>query len=219
MENELSMVSVEVRYVEITEHNQDQRVDNFLISTLKGVPKSRIYRMLRKGEVRVNKKRCKAALRLVSGDLVRIPPVRTATREATVFVPAALRQSLQNDILYEDDALLVINKPSGFAVHGGSGVNSGVIEALRVIRPENAFLELVHRLDRDTSGCLLIAKKRPVLRKLHELFRGDGVEKSYLALLSGRWSRKKLRVDVPLQKNVRKGGERQVMVCKQGKQG
>lgn len=213
-----SMVSHEkVQYFEIDENNDQQRIDNFLIATLKGVPRSRIYRILRKGEVRVNKKRCKATQRLVIGDLVRIPPIRVSTKPEIDYIPDFLKRALEQNILFEDDSLLVINKPSGFAVHGGSGVNSGIIEGLRHIRPDAGFLELVHRLDRDTSGCLIIAKKRSALRRLHELFRGDGVEKTYQALLAGRWQRKKQWVDAPLLKNVSKGGERMVVVSRQGK--
>lgn len=206
-----------VQWVEITEDNCGQRLDNFLISRLKGVPKSRIYRIVRKGEVRVNKGRKEAKFRLTEGDVVRIPPIRVAQRPEQSFIPSTLKRSLEVDILYEDDTLLVLNKPPGFAVHGGSGVGAGIIEGLRQLRPEAPFLELVHRLDRDTSGCLLIAKKRSVLRKLHELFRGEGIDKNYLALLSGKWARKKMLVSVPLQKNVSKGGERMVVVSQTGK--
>ena len=207
-----------VQFVEITDENSDQRLDNFLISRLKGVPKSRIYRIVRKGEVRVNKGRVDVKYRLQPGDVVRIPPVRIAEAEAETFVPQTLKQSLEEDILYEDDVLLILNKPSGFAVHGGSGLDSAIIEGLRQLRPEAQFLELVHRLDRDTSGCLLIAKKRSALRKLHELFRGEGIQKTYLALLAGQWARKKLVVTAPLQKNVGKGGDRMVVVSPSGKE-
>lgn len=206
-----------VQFIEIDEHNEQQRIDNFLIAMLKGVPKSRIYRMLRKGEVRINKKRCKAVQRLQTGDRVRIPPVRIAEKPVHDFIPDNLKSALQNNILFEDDYLIAINKPAGYAVHGGSGINSGVIEGLRQIRPEAGFLELVHRLDRDTSGCLLIAKKRSALRQLHAVFRDDGVAKTYQALLVGRWQRKKCWVDQPLLKNVSKGGERMVVVSQQGK--
>jgi len=207
-----------VQFIEVFEENCDQRLDNFLIAKLKGVPKSRIYRIVRKGEVRVNKGRVDVKYRLKEGDVVRIPPIRVAETENDAFVPQSLRQSLEHDILYEDDVLLVLNKPSGFAVHGGSGLDSAVIEGLRQLRPAAPFLELVHRLDRDTSGCLLIAKKRSALRKLHELFRGDDIQKTYLAVLAGRWARKKLVVTAPLQKNVNKGGERMVEVSRSGKE-
>ena len=184
----------QVEYVEITEDNNDQRLDNFLITRLKGVPKSHIYRIVRKGEVRVNKGRVDVKYRLVEGDIVRIPPVRVAERTEESFVTQNLKDALLQGILFEDEGFLIVNKPAGFAVHGGSGVSSGIIEGLRLIRPEAHFLELVHRLDKDTSGCLIIAKKRSALRKLHELFRDDHVHKTYLALLSGQWARKKLVV-------------------------
>ena len=206
-----------VQFIEITDALEGQRIDNFLLKILKGVPKSRIYRIIRKGEVRINKGRCNAKRKLVLGDIVRVPPVRVAEAKDIIAAPAYLKSSLQQGILFEDDAILVINKPSGFAVHGGSGINSGIIEALRELRPDSRFLELVHRLDRDTSGCLIIAKKRSALRTLHEYFRGDGVKKSYLALLEGRWEKKKLIVDQPLLKNVSQGGERMVKVSSAGK--
>ncbi len=208
-----------VQWVEITENNSEQRLDNFLISHLKGVPKSRIYRIVRKGEVRVNKGRVDVKYRLVIGDIVRIPPVRQSeTANEKPSVNRGLTDILQRNILFNDDALMVINKPSGYAVHGGSGIDSGIIEGLRQLYPEQHFLELVHRLDRDTSGCLLIAKKRSALRSLHEQFRKDSVTKTYLALVSGQWARKKIVVNQPLQKNVSKGGERMVIISKAGKE-
>jgi len=207
-----------VQLVEITEDMCDQRLDNFLIARLKGVPKSRIYRIVRKGEVRVNKGRVDVNYRLLAGDVVRIPPVRVAEKTEEMFVGQNLKDALENDILFEDDGFLVLNKPAGFAVHGGSGLSSGIIEGLRQIRPDAKFLELVHRLDRDTSGCLLIAKKRSVLKLLHEFFRDDQVQKTYLALLTGQWARKKLVVTAPLLKNVSKGGERMVVVSQSGKE-
>lgn len=195
-----------VKWLEINENYSGQRIDNFLITQLKGVPKTRIYRIIRKGEVRVNKGRIDNKYRLKEGDIVRIPPVRVAIRETKIDLLPTLKHSLEQDILYEDDVLIVLNKPSGFAVHGGSGISSGVIEALRVLRPEQRFLELAHRLDKDTSGCLLVAKKRSVLKVLHDYFRGDGVKKTYLALLAGQWERKKLLVTAPLLKSTGKGG-------------
>ncbi|MFW5443268.1 MAG: 23S rRNA pseudouridine(955/2504/2580) synthase RluC [Methylococcaceae bacterium] len=206
-----------VQWVEITEENSGQRLDNFLITKLKGVPKTRIYRIIRKGEVRVNKGRIDNKYRLEQGDIVRIPPVRVAEREREIILQPTLKHSLEQNILYEDDVLIVLNKPSGFAVHGGSGISSGVIEGLRVLRPEARFLELAHRLDKDTSGCLLVAKKRSALKALHDLFRGDGVKKTYLALLVGQWERKKQLVTAPLLKNTGKGGERVVKVSQAGK--
>jgi 23S rRNA pseudouridine955/2504/2580 synthase len=209
--------SPKVVYVEINEDNNDQRLDNFLISRLKGVPKSHIYRIVRKGEVRVNKGRVDVQYRLAAGDIVRIPPVRVAERNEESYVPQGLQESLQQGILFEDEGFLIVNKPAGFAVHGGSGVSSGIIEGLRLIRPDAHFLELVHRLDKDTSGCLIIAKKRSTLRKLHELFRDDQIHKTYQALLSGQWARKKGVVTAPLLKNISKGGERMVIVSQSGK--
>ena len=207
----------QVQWLEISEAHCEQRLDNFLITYLKGVPKTRIYRMVRKGEVRVNKGRVDVSYKLAIGDIVRIPPVRVAEKNDAIIVQPTLKYSLENHILYEDDGFMVLNKPSGFAVHGGSGINSGVIEALRQIRPQQKFLELVHRLDKETSGCLLIAKKRSVLKLLHELFRGDGMQKTYLALLAGQFKRKKQVVDAPLLKNVAHGGERMVVVSQAGK--
>jgi 23S rRNA pseudouridine955/2504/2580 synthase len=188
-----------------------------LITKLKGVPKTRIYRIIRKGEVRVNKGRIDNKYRLVPGDLVRIPPIRVAVRDHDVVLQPTLKYSLEQGVLFEDEFFMVLNKASGFAVHGGSGISSGVIEALRLLRPDAKFLELAHRLDKDTSGCLLVAKKRVALTALHDLFRENGVQKTYLALLAGQWQKKKMLVTVPLLKNTGKGGERVVKVSKSGK--
>lgn len=207
----------QVVYVEITEDYNDQRLDNFLISRLKGVPKSHIYRIVRKGEVRVNKGRIDVKYRLVTGDIVRIPPIRVAERSEASYIPQGLQAALQDGILFEDDGFLIVNKPAGFAVHGGSGVSSGIIEGLRLLRPEARFLELVHRLDKDTSGCLLIAKKRSALRSLQTLFRDSQIKKTYRALLAGQWARKKLVVTAPLLKNTSVGGERIVVISTAGK--
>ncbi len=207
----------QVVYVEINADNCDQRLDNFLIARLKGVPKSRIYRLVRKGEVRVNKGRSDVKYRLIAGDIIRIPPIRVAERTEESYVPQGLQAALEQGILFEDDGFMIINKPAGFAVHGGSGVSSGIIEGLRLIRPEARFLELVHRLDKDTSGCLLIAKKRSALRLLQALFRNNQIQKTYQALLAGQWARKKLIVNAPLLKNVSKGGERIVVISQAGK--
>lgn len=216
--NETTKQKPEVRWVEIDEESVGQRLDNFLFNLLKGVPKTRIYRIVRKGEVRVNKGRVDAKYRLQLNDTVRVPPLRVADRSEQTAIQPSLRFSLEQHILYEDDGFIVLNKPSGFAVHGGTGVSSGIIEALRYLRPQQRFLELVHRLDKETSGCLLIAKKRSALKYLHELFRGDGVQKTYLALLAGQWRRKRQVVDVPLLKNTLKSGERMVVVSqKNGK--
>lgn len=217
MKTELPQNKPEVQWVEITEANNDQRLDNFLITRLKGVPKSLIYRVVRKGEVRVNKGRVDVKYRLNIGDIVRIPPIRVAEKIELEHVSNGLLQKLEQAIIFEDAALLVMNKPAGFPVHGGSGVNAGIIEGLRQARPDAHFLELVHRLDKDTSGCLIIAKKRSALRKLHEIFREDQVHKTYLALLAGQWLPKQLVVTQPLLKHSSESGERVVCVSAQGK--
>ncbi len=206
-----------MRIVEIDAGSDGQRVDNFLMRELKGVPKSRIYNLLRRGEVRVNKGRVKAEHRLCLGDVVRIPPVRAVTETAAPVVSQSLSDRLAAAILFEDDGLIVIDKPSGLAVHGGSGVNLGLIEALRAMRPQAKFLELVHRLDRDTSGCIMVAKKRSALLTLHAALRGDGVDKRYLALTAGAWPRHRTRVEAPLEKNTLRSGERVVRVSAEGK--
>lgn len=206
-----------VREVEVGEEGVGQRIDNFLLKILKGVPKSRIYRILRKGEVRVNRGRIKPEYRLKQGDLVRIPPIRVSEEKPPVVPGNRILRLLEQSILYEDKGLLILNKPSGLAVHGGSGVSFGVIEGLRALRPEARFLELAHRLDRDTSGCLVIAKKRSTLRAFHELLREGGMDKHYLALVMGRWQGGKRRVDAPLRKNTLKSGERVVKVSEDGK--
>ncbi len=217
MNSDENIMPPKVQWLEITEDRQDQRLDNFLIATLKGVPKSKIYRIVRKGEVRVNKGRIAVSYRLKIGDVVRIPPLRLSAKAPEMLVHNTLKHNLEHDILFEDEYLLVLNKASGFAVHGGSGLKSGIIEALRVLRPTAKFLELAHRLDKETSGCLLVAKKRSSLKVLHELFRGDGMDKTYLALLVGKWQRKKMVVTAPLLKNIAQSGERKVVVSKAGK--
>ena len=206
-----------VVYFEISDDHAGQRIDNFLLRELKGVPKSRVYRILRKGEVRVNKSRIKPEYRLCEGDVVRIPPVRMAERKPDQAVSGSLSELLSQSILFEDDRLLIINKPSGLAVHGGSGISQGLIEALRVLRPESRFLELVHRLDRDTSGCVMIAKKRSMLRFLHEQLRNGTIDKRYLALAAGRWPNRRKVVSAPLLKNTLRSGERMVNVSPEGK--
>ncbi|ROP49387.1 ribosomal large subunit pseudouridine synthase C [Enterobacter sp. BIGb0383] len=207
-----------VKIVAITADEAGQRIDNFLRTQLKGVPKSMIYRILRKGEVRVNKKRIKPEYKLEDGDEVRIPPVRVAERDDEAVSPHLKKvAALEGVILYEDDHLLVLNKPSGTAVHGGSGLSFGVIEGLRALRPEARFLELVHRLDRDTSGVLLIAKKRSALRSLHEQLREKGMQKDYFALVRGQWQSHVKVVQAPLLKNILQSGERIVRVNSEGK--
>ena len=205
-----------VQYLVVKEDSEGQRIDNFLLSRLKGVPKSWIYRVLRRGEVRVNKGRVKPTRRLALGDRVRIPPIRTAS-ENQAKPGEGLRQLIDDSVLFEDEQLLVVNKPSGVAVHGGSGVSHGVIEVMRDLRPEASYLELAHRLDRDTSGCLMLAKKRSALQQLQKLQLAGKVEKRYLALLTGRWKKGRVTVDVPLQKNTLKSGERVVRVDPKGK--
>jgi len=201
-----------------------QRIDNYLVRELRGVPKSRIYRMLRSGEVRVNGGRVRPTTRLVDGDTVRIPPlIGTGVPESTpqVVAPAPpigrpLLARLEQCILFEDDDLIVINKPAGLAVHGGSGVAYGVIEALRVLRPQ-ADLQLVHRLDRDTSGCLMVATRRSVLLTLHAALRDRTLRKRYDVLVHGAWPRRLATVQLPLEKYMLKSGERRVRVASDGK--
>ena len=200
----------------IDEASDGQRIDNFLAKTLKGVPKSHIYRILRSGEVRVNKGRIDASYKLVLNDVVRVPPIRVAANDKEVIDfkqnSAQATSVLESTIIYEDDALLVIDKPAGFAVHGGSGVSRGVIEQLRLERPKAKFLELVHRLDRETSGVLMLAKKRVALVALHEMIRNNQTDKRYLMLVAGEWTEKKKRVTLDLQKYVLPNGERRVNV-------
>ncbi|MDX1704941.1 23S rRNA pseudouridine(955/2504/2580) synthase RluC [Pseudidiomarina sp.] len=194
-----------------------QRIDNYLLAQLKGVPKSLVYRIVRKGEVRVNKKRVKPDYKLQPGDLVRIPPVRVAEANALPSAKLDRVQALQDQILYEDDVLMVLNKPSGLAVHGGSGLQFGLIESLRALRPDAKHLELVHRLDRETSGCILISKRRSALRSLHEQLREKTMDKQYLALVRGQWQSHVKFVAAPLQKNTLQSGERMVRVDAEGK--
>lgn len=207
-----------VSLVTVTADNDGQRIDNFLVSTLKGVPKSLIYRIIRKGEVRVNKKRIKADGRVSNGDEVRIPPLRLPEKNETPSVSPALQQLLTDAIIYEDSGLIAVNKPHGLAVHGGSGVSLGMIEALRKMRPDHSFMELVHRLDRDTSGIILVAKKRSVLTGLQRmLVNKSGISKRYLAMVHGHWPASIKEVQAPLRKFERQSGERMVMVDADGK--
>ena len=205
--NDLSKDSV--NHLAVGEQGAGQRVDNFLLRVLKGVPKSHIYRILRSGEVRLNRKRVKPDARLALGDELRIPPIRTAV-EAPASRPTARPIALS--ILYEDDALIAIDKPPGLAVHGGSGVAFGLIEQLRATRPKEKFLELVHRLDRDTSGVLLVAKKRAALVGLHAALRDGAIDKRYAVLVKGKWRDAKRTVDLPLTKFLTGEGERRVRV-------
>ena len=206
----------QVRFIEVDENSVGQRLDNFLMTQLKGVPKSHIYKIIRRGEVRINKGRAKNIYRLKLSDLVRIPPVKTAERNTSA--PAKwMINSLEKRILFEDDDLLVLNKPSGIAVHGGTANSHGVIEALRFLRPDERYLELVHRLDKATSGCLLIAKNRKMLNGLQTLLRNRKVKKTYTALLCGVIHQQSVRVNAPLEKRTLESGEHRVRVHPEGK--
>ena len=196
--------------LEVGEESEAQRLDNFLLRHLKGVPKSHVYRVVRSGEVRVNSGRVKPDYRVRIGDKVRVPPIRTAKRETKVLRP------LDFQIVFEDPALLVVDKPSGIAVHGGSGVSHGVIESLRAARPEAKLLELAHRLDRDTSGLLVVAKKRSALVELHRMLRDGEIEKIYVAVVKGVPSRNQFDIAESLHKYVNAKGERRVAVKEGG---
>lgn len=204
-----------VRYIEVDESREGQRLDNFLLGQLKGVPKSYVYRVLRRGEVRVNSGRVGPEYRLQAGDRVRIPPLRQTDpakpKEAKGF------EWLQKRVLFEDEDLLVIDKPSGLPVHGGSGVAIGLIEALRALRAELPMIELVHRLDRGTSGCLLLAKRRATLLKLHEMLRDGKIEKRYVALVRGRWRGGPRQISAPLERERGRHAGRMVEVSEEGR--
>jgi 23S rRNA pseudouridine955/2504/2580 synthase len=206
-----------VRHVEIDAEGVGQRLDKVLGRLLPGVPRTRIFRLIRRGEVRVNGRRASPELRLTAGDSVRLPPVREAAPDAPKRVPTTLLQSIERSVIHEDEYLLVLDKPSGIAVHGGSGLSFGVIEALRASRPDQT-LELAHRLDRDTSGVLLVSKRASALRELHALLRDGEVQKSYLVLVAGRWQLGHKRIDAPLRTDLRVGGERTVKVDAHGKE-
>jgi 23S rRNA pseudouridine955/2504/2580 synthase len=216
----MTTVSGGVKQVRVPEDRDGQRLDNFLLGQLKGAPRSIIYKIVRSGQVRINGKRAKPDSRLSSGDEVRIPPVRLEEPGEVKAPPKAMLDRLAASIVYEDKLLLALNKPSGIAVHGGSGLSFGVIEALRALRPDEP-MELVHRLDRDTSGVLIVAKKRSALLELQALLReGDDEEapnKKYLTLLAGKMPQGTMTVDAPLQKSVLQGGERMVRVDPNGK--
>jgi 23S rRNA pseudouridine955/2504/2580 synthase len=199
--------SPQAQFVTISDEEAGQRIDNYLLRVCKGVPKSHIYRILRSGEVRVNKGRIDQLYRLEAGDVVRIPPVRVAERASTQVAPGA-----EFKIVFEDTHLLVIDKPAGVAVHGGSGVSYGVIEQLRASRPDAKFLELVHRLDRETSGLLLLAKKRSALTNLHEQMRVGNTDKRYLTMAHGNWTNPRQHIKLPLHKYSTPEGERRVVV-------
>jgi 23S rRNA pseudouridine955/2504/2580 synthase len=205
-----------VRHVAIDTQEQGQRLDKVLGRLLAGVPRSRIFRLIRRGEVRVNGRRASPEQRLLAGDSVRLPPVREVAPDAPRRVPVAMIAAVERAVIHEDERLLVLDKPSGMAVHGGSGLSFGVIEALRASRPDQT-LELAHRLDRDTSGLLLVAKRSAALRALHALLREGAVQKSYLALVAGHWNLGHKRIDAPLRTDLRVGGERTVKVDAHGK--
>ena len=214
MEKPVRDTQLSVRHVEIDATRSGQRLDNFLLTTLKGVPKSRIYRLVRKGEVRVNRGRTKPDYRLQTGDIVRLPPVRQAP--PAEHAPPERFAWLADRIIYEDEHLLAVDKPAGLAVHAGSGVAFGLIEGLRALRPEAPMLELAHRLDRDTSGCLLIAKSRPALLGLHQALKTGGIAKRYLALVRGLWRGRQRTITAALERHER-GGERMVEAGEEGK--
>lgn len=207
-----------VRFLTVDGEYAGQRIDNFLITQLKGVPRTLVYRILRKGEVRVNKGRIKPEYRIQAGDVIRVPPLRLAEVAPPPQPGAGLIRELASRIVYDEHGLLVLNKPSGLAVHGGSGVSYGAIEALRVVRPDKHFLELVHRLDRDTSGLLMVAEKRSLLKALHEQLREGKMHKVYVALLVGRLKGGEHDINAPLKKTVMATGEHIVRVSREGKE-
>ncbi|MBK5942307.1 MAG: RluA family pseudouridine synthase [Halorhodospira halophila] len=217
----MSASDPKVRHHQVLAEEAGQRIDNFLLRQLKGVPRSRIYRLLRKGEVRVDGGRARPTRRLSTGEVVRIPPVSGQRQPAEVAsggLPDGLEARLRDGVLYEDERLLILDKPSGLAVHGGSTVRVGLVEAIRGIRPDLPFVELVHRLDQETSGCLMLAKRRSTLRRLHEQLRQGKVEKHYAALLAGRVrGAMPVRVDAPLERLPGAPRDRQVRVSKQGR--
>lgn len=207
---------IPVQQIMIDQNHDNQRLDNYLISILAGVPKSLIYKVIRKGEVRVNKKRAKHTQRLAINDIVRIPPIQLGD-ENEIFVSQGLAEELEKKILIENQDWLIINKPSGLPVHAGEEVKVGLIEALRHIRPEQNFLELVHRLDKETSGCLLIAKNRKALLFLQGLFKHGLIKKTYWALTLGKWKQSEVTIDAAMRKNAEVGGERIVILDENGK--
>jgi len=206
-----------IQYLTVTIDHVGRRLDNYLFSQLKGLPKSFLYRIIRSGAVRINKKRAKPDYRLRADDVIRVPPLRSTETVVPKSPNKKLTTLFQNAVIFEDKHLLVIDKPAGIAVHGGSGITLGVIEILRALHPYQKHLELVHRLDRDTSGCLLIAKKSSILRELHELLRQGAMQKTYLALVAGHWPKSLTTIDAPLYKNQLRSGERIVQVDACGK--
>lgn len=206
-----------VQHITIGTDDDDRRVDNFLLARLKGVPRTRIYQMLRRGEVRANKGRIKQTYRLQEGDILRIPPLMEESEVKKAEAPEHLLARLKSSILYEDEHLIAVNKPSGLVVHSGTGRSFGVIELLRHLRPKDSNLQLVHRLDQETSGCLLISKTASGLRQLHNALKAGEVKKHYISLLMGDIGSQKRKVESRLKKNILESGERRVKVDKEGK--
>ena len=207
-----------VQFVDITESQEGQRIDNFLIKTLKKLPRSRLYRIIRKGEVRVNKKRIKPEYKLCIGDQVRIPPVyQEESDNSPVVIPDVLLKKIESSILFENEDIIILNKPSGLAVHSGSGLRYGAIDVLRVLR-NKSDIELVHRLDRDTSGCLLFAKTRQSLLAVQNLFKTQALTKTYIAIVKGHWDLNLIDIQLPLLKQTMSNGERKVFVDERGQQ-
>jgi len=213
----MDVTSKNATYMRVIERYDGQRLDNFLFRELKGVPRSRVYRLIRRGEVRVNKKRCKPDLKINSGDEVRIPPITVNSEHRIARISNNLAEMLTESVLYESEHLLVINKPAGLSVHGGTGVRLSLIDALRQIKNGWSELELAHRLDRDTSGCLVLSKKPNILKELQEIFKLKSIEKRYLMLVHGCWPKDLIKVEAPLQKNEISSGERIVKVVANGK--
>jgi len=209
--------SFSVQFIEISAAQAGQRIDNFLLTLEKGVPKSRIYRAIRKGEVRVNKGRIKQTYKIQAGDSIRVPPLHTSDKVVMTTVNDHVRKQLTEAVIFEDDHILALNKPPGLAVHAGSNIDQGIIESLRIIRSELPYLELVHRLDRDTSGCLLLAKSRDSLLNLQQQMINHDIDKRYLTLLRGYWDKEERLIEQPLQKNAVSSGERMVRVDPEGK--
>ncbi len=205
-----------VQFVDIEESQAGQRLDNFLLKTLKGLPRSRLYRIIRKGEVRVNKKRVKPEYKLCPGDILRIPPVNLKTDKTTPLVLSDdLKQKMETALLFENNNLLILNKPSGLAVHAGSGLRFGIIDIMRSIRPDET-IELVHRLDRDTSGCLILSKNRATLLNLQGLMQANEIQKKYVAIVKGYWERSLDRINLPLKPQIMSNGEKRVYVDENG---
>ena len=219
---EVSATGTGVTFVLVEASDAGQRLDNWLLRTMKGLPRSLIYRLLRTGQVRVNGKRAKPDQRVAEGERIRLPPRKDAPppseAPSPLVVSKSLREVVESSIVREDKDLIALCKPAGLAVHGGSGLSFGVIEALRAMRPDESELELVHRLDRETSGLLLVARNKKTLRELHTLFRDGKVEKRYLALVKGQWNLGRTTVDVPLATRQKQGGERMVRVHESGKE-